>query len=115
MAAAPPPATPGAARRAIDALLADGRPHGRDELLEAATTAVHPGRAWRKAEQARKADQRRHGGTETPRQRGDERQAIDAGARRIARDALRKAVEVGAVVRLADGTYQIADPCPHGA
>lgn len=119
-----PPRSP--ARNAIEAVLADGDRHSRDQLLEAAARAVPPGRAWRAAERERRSKQRARRGSglgETARQRGDQDQVIAAGARRIASDALASAVRNGAALRLADGTYQTttaaltggSSPCTTGA
>lgn len=106
----PPPAAPGPARKAIDRLLADGHPHDRQEILEVAARAVHPGRAYRTGEADRRSHQRRRGHQETTRQRGDRDQAVAAGARRTARAALRKAVMFGAVEQLPDDTYRAVAP-----
>jgi hypothetical protein len=93
-----PPRSP--ARQAIDAVLADGQWHTRDELLQAAAAKVPPGQAWRTGE----ADRRRTN-PET-RTRGDDHTAIASGARRIASYVLAKAVARGTIEQGPDGLYR---------
>jgi hypothetical protein len=85
---------------AIDAVLADGNWHTRDELLRAAAVRVPPGQAWRTGE----SDRRRT--TPGERIRGDDHTTIASGARRSARYVLKSAVHWGAIERGPDGLYR---------
>jgi hypothetical protein len=93
-----PPRSP--ARQAIDAVLADGQWHTRDELLQAAAAKVPPGQAWRTGE----AERRRTNPGD--RIRGDDHTAIASGARTIAADVLRGMVRLGTIERGLDGLYR---------
>jgi hypothetical protein len=79
-------------------ILADGGWHDRAEVLAAGARAVPPSIAWRRAEKHRLSAKVPH--AESPdRMRGDDHDAIAAGQRRIANDALRRLEKMGAVER----------------
>lgn len=83
---------------AIDLVLADGGWHHRDEILAAAVAVVPPGKAYRDGERLRL----HKAGRATPRTRGDQAVAVAAGARSLARQALRSRVRHGTVERDGD-------------
>lgn len=95
-----PPRSP--ARQAIDAVLADGNWHTRDELLRAAAAKVPPGQAWRTGER-----QRIKGSNPGRRRtRGDDHTTVAAGAHRAAAGLLKSAVHRGAIEQGPDGRYR---------
>jgi hypothetical protein len=85
--------------KALDDALADGRWHPFDELVEAIAKAVPPGEAYRRAEAERARSATRAGRTAGARSRGDEATAVASGARRIARDLIRRRVDRGTLER----------------
>jgi hypothetical protein len=87
-------------RHAIDALLADGEWHDREELLAAGAAAVPPGVAFRNGERQRLA--RRSVGSPTTRHRGDNATAIAVGARVIADKILWSRARRGSLERTGD-------------
>ena len=83
--------------QAIDRVLADGLWHHRDEILEKAVAAIPPGVAYRRGDLER--TRKRSTGDPTVRHRGDQSTSVAAGARDIARQALRGRVRKGTVQR----------------
>jgi hypothetical protein len=98
---------PGRPRRAILELLADGRWHDRDQLLEAAAAVVPPGLASRTAERNRARP-----GRPAERTSGRQDDVIASGARTVARAALHRLEgrleRDGRRYRLADRSYSEA-------
>lgn len=87
--------------KAIDDVLEDGEWHTRDELIAAGAAAVPPGVAYREGERRRMLD------GPPIRTRGDQADAVAAGARNRAIDTLRSRVRFG-TVEVDDGRYRKA-------
>lgn len=101
-----PPRSP--ARQAIDAVLADGQWHTRDELLQAAAAKVPPGQAWRTGER-----QRIKGSNPGRRRtRGDDHTAVAAGRHLIAKKAIYAGVHRGTIEQGPDGRYRAKGDTP---
>lgn len=89
--------------RALDALLADGAWHDREEAVALMVPHVPPGQAYRRAEQSRK--RMTSGG---PRTIGDEQSAITTGRRSIAVKLITSRAKRGRIEQtVVDGTVQI--------
>ena len=86
--------------RALDAALADGKWHHRDEILAAASITVPPGVAFRRGDQRRR--QRRTTGDPDERHHGDTTTSMRAGARDVARGLLHSRVQRRVVERDGD-------------
>lgn len=82
--------------QAIDAVLADGLWHHRDEILDAAIPAVPPGKAYRTGERIRT---QKRSTSPAKRTRGDQAVGVATGAREVARQALRSRLRHGNVER----------------
>lgn len=81
---------------ALVGMLADGAWHPVDEVLDVMAAKVPPGRAYRRGETMRAQKVGARGGDpQAPRQRGDKAIATAAGARSIARGALRSRLRDG--------------------
>lgn len=93
----PPSPTSPAGQRVMEHL-ADGEWHMLEDVIADAATAVPPGQAWRTAEAQRRQKQTARGSEPTSRTSTDQ-DAIAAGARRIAGDAIRGLIRRGKVER----------------
>lgn len=102
MKTAPPPAAKSPQRLAVDALLADGAWHGREEAMAAAMAAVAPGVAYRAGERLRRKSQARRGNEPTERCNGAREDSVASGRRAIANELLGKLVRRGNVERDGD-------------
>jgi hypothetical protein len=95
-------------RRAIDDVVADGKPHTVEELSGRINgLVILPGAAAREAEKQRRVVSQ---APERVRPLSTDR-LIAVGRRRIIRTTLEAMVNTGALVRVAPATYQLSIPC----